>query len=431
MEPISLWRYIASALQTPIVIPIVLMLIPRWRYSTRSMILRTIGIEALVIGLTFVFYFTLGPTVLSGYLVGLALPPLCFFAFWTCCSLRDSRLFFLMVTICLDTALCDALASTFFLRGDPRWSAVKVGVTVVHGLLLVLFCRRPLLEMLESNRINWIQTSIIPLSLWALAQGFYTYAVLRSQGKMPALPVALLTGSSILIYLALYRFQRATLEQAEARQYSALLRSEVSFLEREAVQAEAAERNAHILRHDLRHYARLLRGCLDAGDVASAREVVDMLEQNADGLTIPGGLRRYTGRPILDTVLTQAAQRAKREGVEFEAHLCLPETLNTDETELAVVVANALENALNAVSKEPAANRWVCVQGKSCGSQVLLECSNSFSGELRLDKRTGLPRSEVPGHGYGTQSIANFARKHGCTLDCTAQDGTFRLRMLL
>lgn len=430
MDTINLWRYLDTATLAILAVPIVAIFIPRWRFQARTVFGLCCALEAVMAGLAYGIYLCFGLTEPAAWLAGISLPLLGFFCFFFSTRLRDSRLFFLFVTIALDTSVCDAAASLAADRNTPSWIAVKTLFTLGHAVLLWFFCRRPLLEMLDGNQVNWFRVSIIPLSLWATHLGFYLGPTLR-QERPPVLPTIILCCTTVLIYVALYYFQRAIHEQAEIRQYSALLCSEVSYLEREAKQAEATAQSMRILRHDLRHYTRLLRGCLETGNLDSAGEVLGLLEQNTQSLSGLDGLTAYTGRPILDTVLTQAAQRAEETHVELQVRLQLPEQLKADTAELAVVLSNALENALTAASAQPGPSlRRVLVTGKAQGDQFLLEIANSFSGTLRLDKKTGMPLTEAAGHGYGTQSISSFARRHGCTVDCGLKDGMFRLRLL-
>ena len=196
----------------------------------------------------------------------------------------------------------------------------------------------------------------------------------------------------------LYRFQRATLEEAESRKYGALLQSEIRFLERETRHAKTVEESTKILRHDLRHFTRLIQGSLDRGDLDSARQVTALLEEKASALMRAGDLKRYTGRPLLDTVLSQAQERARELGAGFTVGVDLPDHLPMEDAELAVTFSNALENALNAVAQEPpGAGRWVAVHGKNLGSQYLLEFANAFSGQVELDSKTSLPPGRRPG----------------------------------
>lgn len=432
MGDVQLWRFIATLPTTMLLIPAVLIIIPWWRFSKKTMLIWACAFEILTAVFYLAVYACFGSSSVATWLTGVVPPLLCIWVFWYCCSLRDSRFPFLMVTIGLNTALCDAITSCFVIRGSCYWVLLRILLFLVQLVLLRLFCRDKLLEMLEGNQINWVQTSIIPLSLWVCCVAFYFPQVVIDGGRASFLPIILLTCASVMIYITLFRFQKATLEQADARQYKLLLHSEVTYLEREMQQAQEIEERSKILRHDLRHYARMLRGCLDVEDTASARDLVDMLEKNVVSLPVSGGLTSYTGRPCLDTVLTQTNERARRSDIRFDVRLELPSQLHVDEAELAIVLSNALENALIAAEKEPSRPQpFIEISCKPIGRQLLFECTNTFSGSLTIDEKTGLPGSTLPGHGYGTLSISNFVRKHQGTVTARVQDRRFILRMLV
>lgn len=429
-EP-NLWRYLATALTTPLLVPLALVLLPWWRCAFRRVCLLALALEGVLAAVGALLYLAFGPSPQGIWAAGVFLPLICVLAFVHLCELRDGRLLFLMVSMALYNAVCDSLVGMFAPRSDPLWLALKVISTAVLGTLLALFARRPLLEMLDSNQIHWGQVSVIPLALHAGLLSLYLPRIEMGQRTPPSSTIILCL-SAVLVYITLYRFQRATLEQTEIRQSAELLRSQVDFLHRQAALAEQASENMRVFRHDIRHYITLLQGCLDAGETGAAREVLEQMRRNAEAGDGWAALRRYTGLPVLDTVLTQAAEQAQRAGVEFTARLALPAELRVDCTELAVAISNALENAVNAAGREPdTARRAVSIESRPCDEQLFLVVTNTYSGALEKDEKTGLPRAERAGHGYGTRSIANFARKYGCQVDCCVRDGAFSLRLLI
>ena len=432
MTEITVWRYFATSITLPLVIPIVFLLISTWRFPPKRMNRIFLEIEGGMVGLGLLIYLLLGPTVISAWIAGTLLPVICTIAFLACCELRDGRLAFILVTAGLDTSICDALTTVFVQRDHFLWILLKVLITVLQTLLIWKFCRKPLLEMLDENQIKWGQVVWVPLFLWISLVAFCVYPAVAESRRAPVFPTLVLCITTVLLYVMLYRFQRAIRQQAEIQKYNAILRSEVGFLEKEAAQAEAASQSVRIFRHDMRHFIRLLRSCLASGNLGHAGEILDRLEENTAALGGLGVLHRYTGNPILDTVLTQAAARAEQAGIRFIVGLELPKFLQADVTELAVVISNALENALTAVDKETETKEpHVSLFGKPCGTQLLLEFSNSFSGPLRLDPATGLPSNQKEGHGYGTRSIFNFVQKYHGVLECTTQEEEFILKLLV
>lgn len=86
-------------------------------------------------------------------------------------------------------------------------------------------------------------------------------------------------------------------------------------------------------------------------------------------------------------------------------------------TELTVVMANALENAVDACKRLPDDTlRTIRLDGQRRGRQYFLELANTCDGEMAFESDTGRPANYEAGHGLGSQSIAYFARKNNAVL---------------
>jgi sensor histidine kinase regulating citrate/malate metabolism len=140
----------------------------------------------------------------------------------------------------------------------------------------------------------------------------------------------------------------------------------------------------------------------------------------------------FTGHSLPDAVLSRYMELAKAAGIDITVRIF--GELKTDMTELAVVLANALENAVKAC-KLLADNRVIKVDGQPRGTQYFLEIANTYAGEVTIDPDSGLPSGPAADdgkeHGLGTQSIAFFAHKHGAVLQYQVENGWFRVRLLI
>ena len=125
MTEITVWRYFATSITLPLVIPIVFLLISTWRFPPKRMNRIFLEIEAGMVGLGLLIYLLLGPTVISAWIAGTLLPVICTIAFLACCELRDGRLAFILVTAGLDTSICDALTTVFVQRDHFLWILLK------------------------------------------------------------------------------------------------------------------------------------------------------------------------------------------------------------------------------------------------------------------------------------------------------------------
>ena len=96
---------------------------------------------------------------------------------------------------------------------------------------------------------------------------------------------------------------------------------------------------------------------------------------------------------------------------------------------MAIVVANALENAIHACMELPAGQREIrCKMVSTPG--LMLEISNPCTGDLAFDGN-GLPVTQRANHGLGVQSISAFCRKTGAVYRFNLIDGWFHLMLVL
>ena len=83
----------------------------------------------------------------------------------------------------------------------------------------------------------------------------------------------------------------------------------------------------------------------------------------------------------------------------------------TDEHDLAVLISNLLENAVEIEEKQSPGRRFLSVILETAGNQFVLKIINMSDQPLILGKN-GLPCSNVPGHGIGMTSLTEFSEKY-------------------
>ena len=110
----------------------------------------------------------------------------------------------------------------------------------------------------------------------------------------------------------------------------------------------------------------------------------------------------------------------------------LPQRPLLDPAALAVVLSNVLENAVRACLDQAAGRpRSIYLFTRNSAEQFFLQIENTCDGPVVFDPATGFPKAMRDGHGYGTRSIAAFARQNGGSLRYEWRGGVFRLQMLI
>jgi sensor histidine kinase YesM len=112
--------------------------------------------------------------------------------------------------------------------------------------------------------------------------------------------------------------------------------------------------------------------------------------------------------------------------------------LNLDAYDLAIILNNALENAIEACTKMKKSKGFIRLYAYTKGKMFFIDVENSFEHLITLDKSTKLPISNKPDktiHGMGLSNIQRCARKYFGDIDFQVSEMSnfyvFRLTVML
>ena len=170
-----------------------------------------------------------------------------------------------------------------------------------------------------------------------------------------------------------------------------------------------------------------LAGCIENGRTEQAqayiREVCAEIESQK--------VRVFCENETVNLILSAFAGRAEESGVPLRVRAEVPHFIPVAETDLCVLLSNALENALHACQRlrqtgEPCDIELV-VYEKS--GKFFLQVTNTCPPDVTFEK--GLPVTREPGHGIGVRSICSIAERYNGMYSFSEKDGRFVLRVSL
>lgn len=343
-----------------------------------------------------------------------------------CSSYRDFRAVFNMATVLFIGSVGTMAASLaeLFLFNNEYFSLL---VRLVFFLAMFFLLRRfssTYRNMLHQMNHSWGVLCIIPITTFL--------ALLYTINHLPstASGVALILICCLMIvcgcsYYLMYLFFERVQKENSARHEAQLSTLQVSALESRMEAVRAAEDVIRTERHDLHHRLQTVAELVARGDRDAALDFLDAAQKRLDEQKEI----RWCRPPVLDAVFSSYFDQAKNQGIRVEAAISLSGDLPTDERALAIVLANALENAIHANLLLPQDKREIRCK-MVCSPGIMLEISNPCAGKLLFDS-SGLPISQQDGHGLGVQSISAFCRKNGAVCQFDLIDGWFRFRLVL
>ncbi len=233
----------------------------------------------------------------------------------------------------------------------------------------------------------------------------------------------------IVVVIVLYQSIKA---KQEERLQKELLTAQLGSIRQHTAQVERLYQNIRSIKHDMANHILILESLYAANQAEEAEAYSANLKTALAEAT--GEIR--SGNPVTDVILQEFKNKAEKQDIRFEAEFYFPESSAVDVFDISVILNNALQNAVEHTgeSKEP----YIFVRSYRRNNAYMIEIRNSFAGKLYFDEESGLPVTEKieqddygQAHGYGLSNIRKVARKYSGDIDIMAQEGEFRLTVLM
>ena len=250
----------------------------------------------------------------------------------------------------------------------------------------------------------WMSAQIIPLSFNALA-------VAGSVG------VFFSAFTTMTLYERLAKQKEAIRRQVQRTQ---ALNNQIKYLDEMVVKQQALRR----FKHDLSNQFLVLNDYLNRKDVDGAQAYLGSLTQDFETM-IP---LVDTGNVALDTILTAKKTLAESKGIVFDMKVQVPVALAVAPMDVAAILGNALDNAIEACERIREGARWIELSLVQQESALLCKIVNSApQGTLTLQTT----KDDAINHGFGLESIKATLAKYDTMPLIEQADGRFSLSFVM
>ena len=191
---------------------------------------------------------------------------------------------------------------------------------------------------------------------------------------------------------------------------------------------ESNEATIRKYKHDIRHYNRVLLGLITEEKYNDAINYLKDFDSKLETVTVVS----YCDNQIVNEFLTIYGARCQKLGFKLRAKALVPDRLPVESTDLTSLVANVLENAIEAQERIPdPTKRNIQFDITYDGRKLKLMCKNPCIIDTRFDDE-GLPISTraVPS-GIGTAQIRTVAEKYSGVASFMQEKGNFVVRAVM
>lgn len=287
--------------------------------------------------------------------------------------------------------------------------------------LVFRFLRKAFRTYVSENQTNW-QLLCFPVLMIFLLFSYF------SNSATNTVNLALLLLSAFSMFLALIRVLAVSSDIAELKAAVKEVAGQMELQRQEYEDMCKKVESGREYRHDMRHHLLAMEEMAKAGDNG---ELLAYIGDLSGRLAETAG-RTYCKDPAVNAVLSASLQKAERAGCKVTENICLPDELPFERTDLCILLANTIENAVNACAEFLEKDRYIRLSAEFQEDKKLaIAVDNPCAGEVHFD-REGFP--DVPqreGHGIGLKSVRRIADKYRGFFQCECENGEFRFRAVL
>ncbi len=190
---------------------------------------------------------------------------------------------------------------------------------------------------------------------------------------------------------------------------------------------ESNEQTIRKYKHDIRHYNRVLAGFIQNKEYEKAEAYLREFDSMLEKVTAVS----FCDNNIVNELLTIYASRCQKMGFKLRVKAVVPDRFPMEEMDLTSLVANALENAVEAQTHVDAEKRSLQVELVYDGRKLKLMTKNPCAVITKFNEK-GLPVStRMVQSGIGTAQIKSIAEKYGGVASFTQENDYFLVKAVM
>lgn len=181
-------------------------------------------------------------------------------------------------------------------------------------------------------------------------------------------------------------------------------------------------------KHDIKNRIEGLKGCLYRGSKEEALQYLDDMFGELD--------RDLTGvgidNTVLNAIVSSKKSQAEDAGIRFQYQIAWSGKICMTDPELATVMGNLLDNAIEACLRLPEyQDRYIHLEMKSYHRMVKITVENSYDGILKQEGKRLLSRKKEAGHGLGNLRIRKLVEMRGGFYEFEGTGYVFKTNILI
>lgn len=254
--------------------------------------------------------------------------------------------------------------------------------------------------------IVWVIRSGLGLDLW-MDQSFSTRSDLWA--------LVWILGACAIFFIILKLVSKIitlSIEETEQKRLQDQIKKQYVYLE------EAKKRNEQyrVFQHDINNHFLVLSGLIREKNYNGAEKYFNKLYEASDKVPID----IETGNPVIDILLNEKVNFARSNNIKVKQDVSIPKDCSIEDIDLCIILANALDNAIQACVKEKNDQPEILITVRKRHCFLIMEVTNTINSDNYTFE-----------YGTGLKNMKHIVEKYEGTMEIETSENYFKLAVLL
>lgn len=277
------------------------------------------------------------------------------------------------------------------------------------------------------KRRYWIVLDIIMFLFLVISQGFMNINAQLQEVQVSHVDLTIAWFSFFAISVLVLYFFREICQYQQNERLNYIVHIQNQALEKQLNMQEASNKEMRKLKHDIQNHFRNISYMAESQQYQEIlnyiKELVNNLEQVEKTV--------QCGNYAIDAVVNTKLSYCKEHGITFSYEIAQVENIALKEIEIASVLANVLDNAIEAVAEVKEENRTIKLQIYRYKNYIVIKVENRHVNHFLYKKGKLITSKENKReHGYGLKIIQSTVEKCGGSFQYNIDEQTFYTTIL-
>ncbi len=298
------------------------------------------------------------------------------------------------------------------------------------GIMYLL--RRHIFTLMPMNEVFYKKSLLsISISYAILLLGIHGRGIPRSWAEIVRSDLNFMTTVVVMLAIIITLNGLRVSESAmikEQQLYSIRLQNRM--LKRQADDTMIHNRQLRRIRHDYRHHLSVIQGLLQQGELRHASAFISqLLDQYAEPVK-----KVYCDNPLINAILMDTGEACRQICADFQPVIRLDAEILADETDLAALLMNILNNAVDCIRGLSGQNRpFIRLCLYTAHEFLVIKCENTISyiPEIINNRIYSSKEDSQTQHGIGLESIHYICDKYDGQAQLQAEENLFTITAVI